>query len=253
MANAEEIGSRRLFLLWDASVVIPHYLPKATRNGEVAKRAQIILDAIRHHNLNALCYIPNIVVAEVFAAFDRECYSGWDPQIYKKYGKEGKTLHKKTYNKAREQFRNDIHNGALYYQYDVNRYHILALDLIAPVDKYRKFYRTKQVKSMGASDLLIGAMAVHLSKIHGKDNFLLLTADRRMDAIFSNACPALNANTAEKLGLKSAAKRFGFGKWSPDIYPRVLDLQRVKESKLKEYFGSWPLNVRKTRGEVPKA
>lgn len=247
------INNNRLFLLWDSSVVIPHYLPNASKNDKVADRAKLILNAVRNHKLNAHCYIPNIVVAEVFSAFDRECYSGWDPQIYKKYGGKGKTLHKKTYTNAKNKFRNDIHNGALFYQYDLNRYHILTLDLIAPVDKYRQFYRTKQVKSMGASDLLIGAMAVHLSKIHGRENLLLLTADRRMNAIFANACPSTNLNTAEKLGLKNAAEKFGFGKWGPNIYPRVLDLQRANETQLKDYFGNWPLNTRKIPGRDPKA
>lgn len=242
-----------LYTLWDASVVIPCYVPEATRNSTAAARAKIILDSVRHHRTDAFCYIPNIVVAEVFAAFDREFYSSWDPQIYSKYGGQGKSLHGGKYKKARREFRRDIHNGVLLYQLELNRYHILALDLIAPVDKYRKFYRTSNVRSMGASDLLIGAMALHLAKVHGRDNIRLLTADRRMKAIFETAGPSVHPNTRRKMDLASKAKALGFGEWSPEMYPRVLDLERCSTTELSDFFGVWPLATRKLRGIAPKA
>jgi hypothetical protein len=157
------------------------------------------------------------------------------------------------YRSAHSKFRKDIHNGALFYQYELNRYHILALDLIAPVDKYKKFYRTERVRSMGASDLLVGAMGMHLTKIHGRQNVVVLTSDRRMDAIFGNACPRLNRNTAKMLGLIEKAQELGFGEWSRELYPYVIDLERCVDAKLLEFFGEWPLNTRKTRGRDPKA
>ena len=243
----------QLYLLWDSSVVVPYYVPDATNNKRAVQRAQIILDSVRNHRTDAFCYIPNVVVAEVFAAFDREHLSTWDPVVYKKYGGNGRSLHGAKYQSARRTFRRDIHNGALFYQMELNRYHILSLDLISPVDKYRKFYRTRGVKSMGASDLLIGAMALHLTKIHGRDRVRLLTADRRMKAIFESACPGININTARSLGLLAKAKDLGFGAWSPDIYPGVIDLERSPDKELAEFFGGWPLATRKTRGRAPKA
>ena len=242
-----------LYTLWDASVVIPYYVPEASRNAKAAANAKVVLDSVRHHRTDAFCYIPNIVVAEVFAAFDREFYSTWDPPIFKKYGGQGKSLHGGKYKKARRSFGRDIHNGALFYQLELNRYHILALDLIAPIDKYRKFYRTKGVKSMGASDLLIGAMAIHLVKLHGRDSVRLLTADRRMKAIFEQAAPAVHPSTRRKMDLGKTAKDLGFGGWSKDMYPRVLDLERCTKADLVEFFGSWPLITSKTYGKDPKA
>jgi len=242
-----------LYTLWDSSVVIPYYIPEASRNGNAATNASIILDSVRHHRTEAFFYLPNIVAAEVFAAFDREFYSGWDPQIHKKYGGPGRTLHGGKYKKARKHFRKDIHNGVLFYQLELNRYHILALDLIAPIDKYRKFYRTTQARSMGASDLLIGAMAMHLVKLHGRDNVRLLTADRRMKAIFELAGPAVHPSTRKKMALPGTAKELGFGTWSKNMYPRVLDLERCTNSECAEYFGEWPLSTRKTYGKDPKA
>lgn len=245
--------SARKILLWDASVVIPYYVPEGEKNGTAAARVPILLDAIRHHRLDALCLIPNIVVAEVFAAFDRQCYSSWDPQIGKMFGGKGKTLDTRKYKTARKGFQADIHNGALFYQHDLGRYHILGLDLIAPVDKHRKFYRTNGVRSMGASDLLIGSMALHLVRVHGRENVRLLTADRRMHAIFDRACSKLKLATAKKLGSVDKAKELGFGPWSGDLYPRVLDLERCSDRDLETFFGEWPVNDRKTRGKDPKA
>jgi len=243
----------RYHLLFDTSVVLPYYLPSATKNKKCAERAKVILDSVRKQRTPAVCYIPNICVAEVVANMDRQVYSKWDSEINKQYGGDGKTLHTATYRKAQKRFFEDIHNGSLFYQLELNRYHILALDLISPVDKYRKFYRTGSQRSMGAFDLLIGAIALHLKRVHGGDRFALLTGDRRMDAIFANACPNLNVNTAKKLGLVEQAEELGFREWSSEIYPRVLDLQRCTDTTLEEFFGVWPLNTRWRPGEKPKA
>jgi len=245
--------SQKYHLLLDSSVILPYYVPEATKNAKCAGRIKVILDSVRNHRTNALCYIPNICVAEVITNLDRQAYSKWDEQIYKLYGGPGKTLHTMRYRAARRKFFHDIHNGALFYQYELNRYHILALDLIGPVDKYRKYYRKRDQRSMGASDLLIGAMALHLKRLHSGDHFALLTADRRMDAIFANACPKLNKNTAKSLGLVKQAIELGFEKWSPDLYPRVLDLERCNNASLINFFGEWPLRTRKLHGREPKA
>lgn len=243
----------RKFLLWDASAIIPYYVPEAAVSPKARNRVCNLIDAARHHHIDAQFFIPNIVVAEVFVAFDRLCYSSWDPQVFRKFGGTGRALHQSKYRAVRRRFRNDIHNGALFYQYELNRYHILGLDLIAPVDKYRQFYRSGHIRSMGASDLLVGSMAVHLARIHGKANAALITTDRRMEAIFSKACPRLNRNTATKLGLTAAAQELGFGRWGAGVYPPVIDIARCTDARLREWFGEWPLPTNKVRGRVPKA
>jgi len=197
--------------------------------------------------------IPNMVVAEVFAAFDRFCHSSWDDQINQQFGGPGRTLDARRYRSARKRFRTDIHNGALFYQHDMHRYHVLALDLVSPIDKYRKFYRTQRVRSMGGTDLLIGAMALHLVRLHGRENVALLTSDRRMEAIFERAPASLNAQTVERLGLQQTAKELGFGAWLASLYPKVLDLERCSRGALERFFGEWPLNTRRRRGREPRA
>jgi hypothetical protein len=243
----------RKYLLWDTSALIGYYVPQAARNAKAAGRTRILVDSVRHHHTDFQFYIPNIGVAEVFAQLARLCYSTWDPEVNKKFGGQGKALHAATYRAARNRFRRDIHNGALFYQYELNRYHILGLDLIAPVDKYRKFYRKGAVRSMGAADLLMGSMAMHLLRLHGRANVALITTDRRMDAIFASACGGLNKNTARTLGLVTTAQELGFGKWGPEIYPNVIDIARCPIGRLKNFCGAWPLPDQKVPRKRPRA
>src|SRR3569623_198204 len=111
----------------------------------------------------------------------------------------------------------------------------------------------KDIKSKGASDLLIGGMAMHLSRIHGKAHFSLISNDRRMKAIFSKAAPNLNWNTAHSLGLISKCEELGFGPWCSDVYPQVIDLARCKDVVLQSFFGEWPMPTGKIRNRRPKA
>lgn len=245
--------SIRKHILWDTSVLLGYYIENAKTNDSARKRTRIIIESVRNHRTDAILYVPSIVVAEVFTSMDRHCYSGWDPEITKKYGGSSRTLHKGTYRAARDRFRNDIHNGALFYQIELNRYHVLSLDLLSPVDKYRKYYRTKRTRSMGASDLLIGAMAMDLVRKHGGDMVALMTSDRRMHAIFDKTPSSLNPNTAKDLGLKDASIKLGYGPWSNKLYPRVIDLARCSDKELKEFFSNWPLVMRKMRNVKPKA
>jgi hypothetical protein len=243
----------RKFVLLDTSALLGYYVPEAATNTLAAQRIKVVVDAVRNHRLDAHLLIPSIVVAEVFCQLARLCYSTWDRQVNRNFGGAGKALDARRYKSARDRFRRDIHNGALLYQVELNRYHILALDLVAPVDKYRKFYRSNNTKSMGTDDLLIGSMSMHFVKMHGKDNFALVANDRRMAAIFSRASPNLNKNTARTLGLVHKADELGFGEWGADIYPRVLDLARCADSTLSDFFGSWPLPTGKLRSKKPKA
>lgn len=243
----------RKFVLLDTSTVLGYYIPEAATNAESAQRVRTLFESVRHHRSDIHLLIPNIVVAEVFCQLARLCYSFWDRQVNKKFGGNGKTLDTRRYKSACDRFRRDIHNDALLYQEDLNRYHILALDLIAPIDKYRKFYRNNNVRSMGTSDLLIGAMAMHLARVHGRDNFALASNDRRMTAIFARAAPTLNRNTARQLGLIATCEELGFGPWGAEIHPQVLDFARSKESDLNAFFGKWPLITGKIRNRKPKA
>lgn len=243
----------RRFCVLDASALIPYYLEEAAKSTRACERIRNIIDAVRHHHVDVHCFVPNIVVAEVFTALDRHCHSTWDRQINRKYGGNGRALDMRRYRSARDRFRRDIHNGALLYQHELNRYHILALDLISPIDKSRKFYRKKDARSMGASDLLIGAMSLHLAKVHGRPQVALITTDRRMKAIFDQVPAGLRPATVRSLGLANAAKALGFGEWTPDIYPHVIDIDKCADRDLTQFFGVWPPPTRKQRNRAPRA
>lgn len=251
MATAAQ--PHRRFCIIDSSALLPFYIKKAAKSDRAQARISKIIEAVRHHHVDVQLFVPNIVVAEVFAALDRHCYSTWEKQINNKYGGVGRALDKRKYRSARDRFRRDIHNGALLYQLELNRYHILSLDLISPIDKSRKIYRTKNARSMGASDLLVGGMALHLAKIHGRDNVALLSTDARMKAVFEKQPTRLRPTTVKSLGLDGAAKSLGFGEWSGSIYPPVIDLHSCKDQELENFFRSWPLPTRKQRNRAPRA
>ncbi|MFN7883508.1 MAG: hypothetical protein ACK5PF_10925, partial [bacterium] len=77
-------SQRRKYLLLDASALIGYYVREAATNADSADRIETLLEAVRHHHLDAHLYIPNIVVAEVFCQLARLCYSGWDRQVSSK-------------------------------------------------------------------------------------------------------------------------------------------------------------------------
>lgn len=259
----------RKYLLWDTSALLGYYVPEAaTRaaNGSPARAhecSKTIIDSSRHHRCDVQLYVPNIVIAEVFSNLDQLCFSHWDTRVNRTFGGAGKTMHATRYRTVRNKFRKDIRNGALFYQYELNRYHILALDLIAPIDKYKKHYRErknmkgekikKQIRPMGPTDLLICAMALHLARLHGTENVALVSCDRRMKAIFSGAPKTLKKTTVGKLGLDARAKDLGFGEWSPTLYPRTLDPLRSTSKELELFFGAWPLDTKKISRKEPKA
>ena len=237
----------RRFVLLDANIVAGYYLPESL--SQVGARAHIknLIDAVRNGGATEiLLYIPSICVPEVFAVFARYFFAVWDKQVKKNLLKK---LKKDDYESIISQFRNDLHNGKLLNQVDLNPYHILATRLISPVDANYEYYRNrknqkvkKNKKMMGAADHSIIGMGINLSKIHGKDKFSILTADHRLADILTRAT-SVPRNTAEKLGLFEAAKKLGL-EYGKNIYPQVINLAKTTKNELKEFFGAWPLPLK---------
>lgn len=239
-------GHRR-FVLLDANIVAGYYLPESLSLVSARPRIKNIIDAVRNGGVTEiLLYIPSICVPEVFAVFARYFFATWNKQVRKNLSKK---LQRTDYDKILKKFRNDLHYGALLYQVELNRYHILATDLISPVDSYYQHYRTRKnakrrmrKKMMGAADHTIIGMGVNLSKIHERDNFAILTADHRLADILTRAT-AVPRNTAEKLGLLETAKKLGL-EYGKNIYPQVINLAKTTKNELKEFFGAWPLPLK---------
>lgn len=242
-------GNRR-FVLLDANIVAGYYLPESLSLLSARPRIKNIIDAVRNGGApEVFLYIPEFCIPEVFAVFAKYFFATWDKQVRKKLSKK---LRKTDYNKILKEFRDDLHYGALLYCVELNRYHVLATDLISPVDSYYQHYRTRRnakrtmrKKMMGAADHTIVGMGVDLSRIHGRDNFAVLTSDHRLADILIRAT-SVRPNTAEKLGLLDTARKLGL-QYGKHIYPRVINLAKTTKKELKQFFGVWPLLTTKKR------
>jgi hypothetical protein len=159
-------------------------------------------------------------------------------------------IDRRRYRTLRDAFRRYLRHGAVFHQYELNRYHVLGTDLIAPIDHW---YRLQHgdARPMGAVDHIVISMGINLCRINGHDSVALLTADRRMARAIRRAS-SLNRNTAAALDLPTRAEELAY-RWRPEIYPQVFDLERGSDKALREFFGEWPLPTRLPRGVPPRA
>ena len=242
------VGHTR-FCLLDANVVAGYYLPESLSDLKAQKRIKSLMDAVRKNACpEVFLYIPNFCIAEVFAVFARYHWARWAKRVKKVFPRK---MRCDRYQKICQSFHKDIHNGAIIQQVELNRYHVLATDLISPVDAYYQFYRhrpggAKHRKAMmsGADHLIVG-MGIYLAKIHGRHNFAILTADYRLANIVERAT-SMNKAAQQKLGLVDKAKSLGL-ECGPEMYPQVFNLASCSDSALKEFFGQWPLPQRPVR------
>src|SRR5712664_704814 len=131
--------------LLDANITAVYYLARSMKNAKAAKvveRIRNIVDSVRTKGSDHFLDIPNICIAEVFGVFAKYAFGKWNRHL-----KGMKTIDKRVYEGLIEQFQEDIHNGRVLYQYELSRYHILAQDLVAPIDHYFQHRReTKRAK-----------------------------------------------------------------------------------------------------------
>jgi len=238
-----------MYGLLDANVTAVYYLARSMKNAKASKvleRMGIIVDSVRTKGSDLFLYIPNICIAEVFGVFAKYAFGKWNQHL-----KGIKTIDKRVYRKLVKQFRHDIHNGRVLYQYELSRYHVLAQDLVAPIDHYfqhrRETKRRKKtrppIRPMGTFDRLYVAMGILLAHVHGADNVVLLTADDRIADIVGKCREGVRPSTIRKLKLEIAEEVTG-RKFGPGLFPRCLNLKTATETELKEVFGQWPLPVK---------
>lgn len=182
-------------------------------------------------------YIPNFCIAEVFGVFAKQAFGRWNPHL-KKLG----TIDKRVYKSLIKQFAADIHNARFFYHYELSRYHILGVDLIAPVDHYYQIRRGTKRRHvpMGTFDQLLVAMGIHLAHIHGHANVAVVSADDRLSDILDKCREGLPAKTVKKLGLDVAEEVTG-KPFSPNIFPMSLNLKEASTAQLTAVLGAWPL------------
>ena len=189
-------------------------------------------------------YLANFCVAETFSVLMKHSFGSWNSHVKKKG-----TIDTRIYNSLVRQFETDIHNGHFIYHYELARYHVLGINLVAPVDHYFRFRRGKKrhITPMGTFDHLIVSMGIHLTHIHGKENVVVLTTDDRVSDILSKCNSGLPASTVRKLHLHSADELTG-KPFEPATFPRCLNLKNATKSELEGVFGTWPLPV----GQFPE-
>jgi len=227
-----------MYLLLDANVTAAYYLPLCTKSKNVARRIENIFNSIRSKEANHFLYLPNFCVAEVFGVFMKYSFGSWNRQVRK-------TIDTRIYRSLVEQFQNDIHNGQFIYHYELSRYHILGINLVAPIDHYYQISRkNKNVIPSGTFDHLIISMGIHLAHIHGSENVTLISADDRLIEILAKCRKGIPWNTRQKLKLNDAESLTG-RKFQPKSFPRYVNLKRAKKNELSDIFGIWPLPVGK--------
>ncbi len=113
----EELGIVQMnyYFVFDASAAVHYYIKKDEFHETLA-----FLMALRQ-NRQAFFFLPSICVVEVFNTFAKHHY---------RY----KILSKVLYDQIREDFINAIHDRAIFYCYDLNRYHNLNTETILPIE-----------------------------------------------------------------------------------------------------------------------
>lgn len=230
------------YILLDTSVLVGYYIPESI-SAPAHDKIRIILESCRTGmQPDWYLMIPNIVIAEVFSTFAKYCFATWNQQV-KRNLPNG--LDKRRYNTIRRLFHEHIHNGHFFHQIELNRYHILGIDLIAPIDHYFEHFRGKKNKRpMQTADMLILSMGIYLNHQFGHDKFMILTADRRMSAICEKARLGINESTIDKLDIRKKANELGYG-YSSTIFPKIVNLAKRGKQYLKDCFGEWPLPIAK--------
>jgi hypothetical protein len=247
------------YILLDGNVTAAYYLPRSTRSANTKNRAQILFDSARSGKRDFFFYLPNFCVAEVFSVFMKYSFGRWNEHVRKK-----RLLDTRVYNSLVDQFEKDIHNGTFIYHYELARYHVLAINLVAPVDHYFQISRARlnrkakttrekankikpRVNPMGTFDHLIIAMGIHLAKIHGSENVAIVSSDTRLTDVLAKCKSQIPPNNIRKLKLDQAESLTGIA-FSPNSFPHHVNLVNASVANLKALFGDWPLPV----GKVPK-
>lgn len=230
-------GAGRRYLLLDASVVVAAYVPSATRSARLQERSRALIDSVRNRSNDSFLYMPNFCIAETFSVFMKHRFGKWNPHVKH-------ALTQKEFRAAVHAFQRDIHNGHLIYQYELSRYHVLGINLVAPVDHHyqmarpmRKKPRDRRTpKPAGTFDQLIVSMGVQLAHLHGAVNTVVVTADARLAGLIDQCRRPMKPGTQKTLGVDGGETIVG-RRFEPSTFPNVLDLQRAPKRQASEFAG----------------
>jgi len=227
-----------MYILLDANVTAGYYLARTLESKRARERIENVFDSVRSGATSHFFYIPNFCIAEVFGVFMKYAFGRWNAHVRAKG-----TIDTRVYRSLVEQFQKDIHSGRFLYHYELSRYHVLGINLVAPIDHYYQLTRGKKRHvPMGTFDHLIISMGIHLAHIHGRNNVAILSADDRLTDILARCKASIKKSTIKRLKLAKAEELTG-KPFSPDIFPKHANLKTARKADLTDIFGEWPLPV----------
>lgn len=205
--------------LFDACAAVDIYV----RNERTQKAIKYILDQKNVYK-QAVLFIPNICIAEVFNTLARRHFKPKNPI---------EELNEESYKKHLESFRKHIHWGRTLYPYDVNRYHIIAADKIIPIEHVLASMHERD--HLSTFDILIIAMACELAYIGQPEDTYLVTCDKRMKRVAEE----LKVSDASGLMVAGPLGELEKKRWIP---PNCLYLPDFRPAELKPAIGQPPFN-----------
>lgn len=232
----------RHYILLDACVPAAHYAPKSTQSSTLVSRATALLTG-GSADTDVRFLIPNFCIPEVFAVFEKYRWG----RNWNKHVKRDRVLTPSEFDNARTAFGNAIHNGSKILQVELDRYHVLCVDLISPVNNAYKINRTRggaaakekarRVSPASTYDMLVAAMGIWLSQQHGSSNLTIVTGDQRLsDVVYRARSVALSKSI--RTHLNECASRLGLT-YGPALYPVVIHLAHATKTELRTRFPNW--------------
>jgi len=239
LVEGEHMAQKHILI--DACVAAAAFAPRTTRSAHLVRRASILLQS-PSTQCQPQFLIPNFCIGETFAVFEKYRWgASWNDHVKKSHLTPGQ------FSAARLSFHHAIHNGATLLQVELNRYHVLCLDLISPINAAYRIKRNRKSKNKPLKkksvtpartyDLLLVSMGIWLQRQLGPENFVIATGDARLASVVRRAQSA-NLGRPIRQHLRDVATSLGLT-YGPDIYPQVVDLVPTRMKPLKSALPGW--------------
>jgi hypothetical protein len=158
--------------LIDACVAAAAFAPEATRSTKLVDRAAALLNGASAA-FQPQFLIPNFCIGETFTVFEKYRWgASWNKHV-----NANTRLTPGRFRAARDAFHQAIHNGTRLLQVELNRYHVVCLDFIAPINAAYRIKRDRKTKRnvspASTYDLLLVAMGIWLQRQHAAGDFVV--------------------------------------------------------------------------------
>lgn len=231
----------------DANILAAWLVPSSINRPEVQVRAANLIESrIEHYWPSIRLYVPGIVAAETQAVLDKYRLCTWTGPIKKD---PSRRVTQGAYLRAQSRL-NELMQSRRIERLDHQADHVLATQLVSPVNASYQFRRrrttttvpaTKKLipQPMGAADCLIIGTAISLGMRLGSENVVIATADPRLADVVRKL-RKMKFKKAHELRLDAVARRLGTV-WTPQLYPRCVNLRSATPQELAQAFQAWPL------------